>query len=346
MINQTILRRALKTAQLLERKGKLVCSAVSLSVFLGVTACNLLSPEEPGALVPPTTSEDAALPQLRIKVAERERAIHLQTFGEPDRPLLMILHGGPGADFRLLLPLQELADRYYVVLWDQRGAGLSERVTKEELTLDSFNEEISAVQAAVAPGRKVTLVGHSYGGLLATRYAATYPDAVEQLVLIEPGPITPRGRRNYHGGEIGFAAVEDFFWQNELLTSSDHAAADYKANNLLPEASRSFTCSGEVPSEYPMWRFGAFHHHVLTHTNQAPDDDFNWAEDIVNFQPEVLVVAGTCGAAGANFQQTYNLEALPRARFTIISGAGHLTLFLDYAEETLAALRAYLIEYY
>ncbi len=68
MINQSILPRSLKPAQLPQSKGKPACSAVSLILFLAVSACNPLSSEEPGALVPPTTSEDAALPQLRISI--------------------------------------------------------------------------------------------------------------------------------------------------------------------------------------------------------------------------------------------------------------------------------------
>lgn len=314
-------------------------------LLLGLSACDVLNTETPGGLVPPTADEDPALLQLRVEVGGLERVLHLQAFGEPDRPVLLVLPGGPGADFRLMLPLQALADRYYVVMWDPRGAGLSERVPKEELTLDSFNEEIAAVQEAVAPGQAVTLAGHSHGALLALRYAATHPDDVSQLVLIEPGGITPRGRRNYHGGEVHFTAGEDFFWQNEILTSSDHAAADYKAIALLPEASRSFTCSGDPPAEYPMWRFGALHHHVLTHTSRAPGGDFNWAEGIKQFDAELLIVAGTCGAADADFQRAYNLEALPHAHLTVISGAGHLTLFLDHAEETIQALRSYLAAY-
>ena len=204
-----------------------------------------------------------------MSVGGRERRLHLQTFGDPADPPAFVLPGGPGDDFRLVRPLQALADRYFVVMWDPRGAGLSERVGAEELTIDSLTEEIAAVRAALAPGRPLTLIGHSFGALRALRYAATRPGEVAQLALIEPGPISAAGRSRYRGGGIGFTAGEDFFWQNELLTSSDHAAADYKAINLLPEAARTFTCPGE-PLEYPLWRFGAFHHHVLTHTGRAP----------------------------------------------------------------------------
>lgn len=113
---------------------------IILALFTSFTSGELLEIEEPGALVPPTSDEDLQLPQITINVAGQESSIHLQTFGDPLSPPLFILHGGPGADFRLLLPLKKLTDNYYVVMWDSRGAGLSERVTKDELTIDSFDE--------------------------------------------------------------------------------------------------------------------------------------------------------------------------------------------------------------
>ncbi len=341
MGRQTGVRAPRSTAA--ARRRAAVLAAAGLSAAL--SACSLPGVRDPGTLVPPTADQDPALPRLAVTVAGRERKLHLQTFGDPAAPAALVLPGGPGEDFRLLLPLQALADRYFVVMWDPRGAGLSERVGAGELTLDSLNEEIAAVHAALAPGRPVTLIGHSFGGLRALRYAATHPAAVAQLALIEPGPFTAAGRKSYRGGSLEFPAVEDFFWQSELLTSSDHAAADYKAIHLLPESARSFTCSGEVPREYPQWRFGAFHHHVLTHTANAAGGGFNWAAGIQGFAPEVLLVAGTCGAAGEPFQRAYNLVELSRVRLTVIPGAGHISLFTDYAAQTLAALRGYLAAY-
>lgn len=129
-----------------------------------LVGCNIHHLETPGSIVPPTANQDPWLPQLSIRVAGKMRTIHLQTFGDSTNPAAFVLPGGPGEDFRLLLPLQALSDRYFVVMWDQRGAGLSERAPKEELYLESFTEEIAQVRAALAPNESITLIGHSYGG--------------------------------------------------------------------------------------------------------------------------------------------------------------------------------------
>lgn len=309
-------------------------------------SCGLTDPEQPGALVPPTADQDPNLPQLKVNVMGRNRALHLQTFGDSANPPLFVLPGGPGADFRLMLPLKALSDKYYVVMWDPRGAGLSERVTQEELTIDSFLEEINAVKSALTPQKKLTLCGHSFGADVMAYYTSKYPENVEQVILIEPGPFTDEGRKNYHGGDIeSFSVVEGLFWENEVLTSSDHAAADYKAIVILPDANRTFTCDGSIPED-PIWRFGVFHHHVLTHTGHAPGKNFNWGIDELNtFPNEILLVAGTCGAASRDFQQRYNLPHLSNTKLEVIPGAGHMSLFTDYANELLEVMRDHLSGY-
>lgn len=310
----------------------------------GLLACHLQDPQTVGVLVPPTADQDPSLPQLRIQVAGHQRAIHLQTFGNPKNPVAFILHGGPGADFRLLLPLQALQDKYYVIMWDQRGAGLSERVTKAELTIDSFVEEIAAVKSKLAPNQPITLIGHSFGANLSLRYAARYPQAVNQVVLIEPGPLSDAGRKQYKGGSISWFDGQDFFWQNELLSSSDHATADYKAVSLLPGALRSFTCNGNSLVE-PMWRFGTYHYYILTQTTAGGGTDDRWVTNLHQFTGSILIVAGTCGAASAGFQRQYVLPVLPGAQLETIAGAGHITLFLDYQQQTLQTLRQHLLAY-
>lgn len=324
--------------------GRSPRTLLSLPV-LAAAACGLMDVEGPGHLVPPTAAEDPHLPRLTVSVAGWARALHLQSFGDPTRPTAFVLPGGPGADFRHMLPLQGLADRYHVVMWSPRGAGLSERVTGAELALDTFVDEIAAVREAMAPGQRVTLIGHSHGALLLLRFAAAYPEAVEQLVLVEPGPLTREARRNYDGGAVSWADGQDFFWQNEWLSSRDHAAADFKAVDLLPRAFRNFTCSGTPPSDHLMWRFGAFHYHTLTHGRHAPRGDFDWTEGLDALEAKIVVVAGTCGAASKDFQERYNLEALPGATLVTVPGAGHLSLFTSHVDDTLRALRAHLLHH-
>ena len=321
-----------------------MCSKrMSLIILLQVCALfsctKILNEEASGMLVPPTADQDAKLPQINITVAGHTRAIHLQTFGNAANPPVYILHGGPGADFRLFLPLQKLADSFYVVMWDSRGAGLSERITKDELSVESFDEEVAQVKAAISPNKEVTLIGHSFGGNVFARYAAKHPQDVDKLILITPGKLGLENNAKSNGGDVSFLDGQDFFWQNEILSSKDHATADYKAVELLPQSSRHWTCNNSIITNYPFWRFGAYHYYIVQKNVANLPKDFKWAQGIENFKGTITLITGTCGALSLDFQKA-NLPSIPRADLKIISGAGHISLFTDYADSTIAAIRA------
>lgn len=52
--------------------------------------------------------------------------------------------------------------------------------------------DLAAVIDMLAPGRKIVLVGHSYGGLLATEYARHHPERLQGLVLVDPATLGQR----------------------------------------------------------------------------------------------------------------------------------------------------------
>jgi pimeloyl-ACP methyl ester carboxylesterase len=78
-----------------------------------------------------------------------------------------------------------LAERHRVVALDQRGHGLSDK-PDEGYAFESIVADLRALIEALALERPV-LVGHSWGGNVAVQYAATYPDDVAGLVLVDGG---------------------------------------------------------------------------------------------------------------------------------------------------------------
>ena len=59
-------------------------------------------------------------------------------------------------------------------------------------TIEKHLLDLSTVIDALAQDRRVVLVGHSYGGLLATEYARSHPDRVRGLVLVDPATMGQR----------------------------------------------------------------------------------------------------------------------------------------------------------
>jgi proline iminopeptidase len=113
---------------------------LGLALTLGATAC--LDPDAAGNLVPATVDEDPSLPRIEVNGT----ALHAEAFGNPGAPMIMVLHGGPGGDYRSLLPYRALAgDGYYVVYWDHRGAGLSRRHPASSYSLVQYLEDLRQV---------------------------------------------------------------------------------------------------------------------------------------------------------------------------------------------------------
>jgi pimeloyl-ACP methyl ester carboxylesterase len=59
-------------------------------------------------------------------------------------------------------------------------------------TIDAHVDDLAAVIDALAPDRKVVLVGHSYGGLVATEFARRHPGRLQGLVLVDPATMGQR----------------------------------------------------------------------------------------------------------------------------------------------------------
>lgn len=128
-------------------------------------------------------------------------------YGPPGAKQLVVLHGGPGAHHDYLLPqMLHLAERYDILLYDQRGGGQSRSDDREPVGWRTHVADLDAVvrELGVSP---LSIVGYSWGGLLALLYALEALEdpslsSPDRLVLIDPGPIAKKYRQEF---EAAFA---------------------------------------------------------------------------------------------------------------------------------------------
>lgn len=131
-----------------------------------------------------------------------EYPLYWARYGPAGAPQLLVLHGGPGAHHDYLLPqmleLTRAAGGRELLFYDQRGGGRSKASSVEPITWKTQVRDLGAVIQEFGLDHP-TLVGYSWGGLLALLYAAeARSDALLSspgaLVLIDPAPISRQYR--------------------------------------------------------------------------------------------------------------------------------------------------------
>jgi len=103
-------------------------------------------------------------------------------------PPVAVLHGGPGASFDYMLPgFDALARGRTLVYYDQRGGGRSP-VPRDEFV--GWRDHVADLEALREQWglERLTILGYSWGGLLAQLYATEHPARVERLALVCPAP--------------------------------------------------------------------------------------------------------------------------------------------------------------
>ncbi len=94
-------------------------------------------------------------------------------YGPEGAPRLLVLHGGPGASHDYMLPqMLALASDYRLIFYDQRGGGRSRAEDRTPVTWQTHVADLAAIvrELSLEP---LTIVGYSWGGLLALLYSIT-----------------------------------------------------------------------------------------------------------------------------------------------------------------------------
>jgi proline iminopeptidase len=111
--------------------------------------------------------------------------LYIKTFGNQTNQPIIFMHGGPGyncASFEATTA-QNLADNgFFVIVYDRRGEGRS----KDANAKFTFKQSIEDVNTILSEYKlqKATIIGHSFGGIIATNFATAYPNKVQALVLV------------------------------------------------------------------------------------------------------------------------------------------------------------------
>ncbi len=304
--------------------------------------------------VPVTVAQDRSIPHIEIE----NTIFHVQTFGDTANQTVIVIHGGPGNDFRYLLPIKELAKKYFVVFYDQRGTGLSPRVDASEHSLENSLKDLGNIIDFYSPNSPVNLIGHSWGGMLAAGYIAQNPTRVVKAVIAEPGMLTTEKAKEYMQKfrikptwsvikSMALIAFEGLHINKPNMQDRiDYIFSRISTLDVEGNPMRKYFCNEDISSGHtPYWRLSGVASQSIM--QKGMDADGNIQIDLVsgleNYPNKVLFMVGECSQIiGEEFQQGH-IKHFRNAEMVVIKGAGH-TMLGEKPEECIAIIEKYFDE--
>lgn len=263
--------------------------------------------------------------------------IWYETKGEGD-PVVLI-PGGPGNSHIYFTPwFDELAKSHKVIYYDAFGRGNSDRAS--DSAQYSFNRDVQDLEGLrKALGfNKWTVLGHSYGGMVAQAYALEYPQSVSKLILSNTLYSGEMWQANDDNSNNEIRNQYPEVWSKiEMLRNDGY-------NSSTPEHQTAYSVpSGllyfyDASNAYKMKNDTGFNSQVY-YTIVGYDGDFIIGGDVAkldfrtklkNLNMPVLIIEGRFDRVAMPRYSAKYKEYAPQAKFVMFEKSGHN----PYIEET------------
>jgi pimeloyl-ACP methyl ester carboxylesterase len=286
-------------------------------------------------------------PASRFYFSQRLR-LHYVDWGNEDRPLLLLVHGGRDHARSWDAVARELRHHWHVVAPDLRGHGDSAWAIGSSYPISDMVLDVAQLLEAVN-AYPVTIVAHSLGGAVSLLYAGAFPERVARMVVIEglgpPPELEARMR-----GVPASKRMRDWVAQMQSLASRrlhPYPSIDAAAKRMLEENSflsetqaRHLTIHGVARNEDGsyVWKFDNYTR-GFTPSRFTDEEQLEMRGRITC---PVLLVHGTESWA-SDPTLDGRAAAFPNARTVAIEGAGHWAHH-DRFDEFVRVVRAFFDE--
>lgn len=161
------------------------------------------------------------------------QTIYTKTFGNSKDKPVIFLHGGPGyncVNFEATTA-QQLADKgFFVIVYDRRGEGRS----KDPNAKFTFNETFNDLNNIYSEYKltKSILIGHSFGGIVATLFAEANPKKIQSIILVSaPVSLQATFKNIMEKSKIIYQSRKDSVNLNyiSMLENMDTASIEYSS---------------------------------------------------------------------------------------------------------------------
>lgn len=132
--------------------------------------------------------------------------------GPEDGPPLLMVHGTGGSWECFCANLAVFSKHYNCYAFDTIGSGFSGK-PDIDYEISVYVEHVSNFMKAVGVD-KASIFGVSLGGWIASRFALTYPEKVQSLVLVSAAGLLTDAQTSLDIKGARFKAVDDPSWEN------------------------------------------------------------------------------------------------------------------------------------
>ena len=252
-----------------------------------------------------------------------------------EKPVLLLLHGGPGFDHSLFKPwFGRFVDTHQVVYLDHRGQGRSDqRDDSTHWYLDTWADDVARFCDALEI-RSPDILGNSFGGMVAIHTAARHPDLASKLVLSSTAARMLMDDVLAMFQKLGGDDARDIaarFWANPTSATEEYMTTclplyAQHSHNLTEGGAR---CAMNLP--------------VGDHFIAGEQTTMDLRDDVATIRVPTLVLAGVLDPVCPPSAQDEIVGALHPSvvRYELLDDCGHGT-YRDQPDRTEAIVREFL----
>ncbi len=247
--------------------------------------------------------------------------LHVTALGCSD-PNALFLHGGPGV-FGYIENLCETVSSFCrPFFYNQRGS----RQTGSEIGIYDHISDLKKIIDRLFPDSRPTLIGHSWGAMLAVLFASEYPNHVHKVIVVGIGPLNSQTGKEFmreilsrFGDQRGYF---DELWEN-IENEDDEILQQAHANKYINEVVPFYQNGTESVSKLgPLyWDFKASFK-TMTESD-AYVETGKYENALSKMQCPIVVIHGSNDLLSPKFLFPIFTKYHPAVKLYEIEGAGH-----------------------
>jgi proline iminopeptidase len=240
--------------------------------------------------------------------------------------------------------MAELGNFSFAIFYDQRGAGQSRGNSAWQAEpFQTYVRDIDQLRESFGL-QTVTLLGHSWGGLLAALYASEYPQRVDQVIYVNPVPLSSAGYIefvdhrtqlvNTHKEELDAIRASEAFTRGDPATIETYYRIYFREYLARPERINQLSLTFSPAAARAYFKiYELFYRYTVAHP-------FDLYTKVAEGKKPSLIIACDQDIIPLRYMKRLH-KSTPSAKFVLIQESGHFP-YIDQPETFFRILRDFL----